>query len=333
MNRSGSGRDGRRITLDDVARAAGVSRATASRVVAGYGHASPATRARVDAAAARLGYAPDGAARALANGAGFRLVVAATGMTPDELEEWYVDRIVGSVATVCAPHGIGVSLHWLPLHAPGELRRLADDRSVRGVLLVNTTEQVLRAVPSELTGRIVSIGVGSRTVPSFDVDSAGSTTAIVDHLYAAGRRRIAMVSGPSWLPGAGRSVAAYRTAMLAAGLPARVVPSDFTAASASVAASTVLRRWPDTDALVASSDAIALGAITALRRQARDVPGDVAVTGFDDIPLAGMSHPALTTASHPVGRIAVDAATALIERRRVPPTTLHASELIRRDSA
>jgi DNA-binding LacI/PurR family transcriptional regulator len=78
---------------------------------------------------------------------------------------------------------------------------------------------------------------------------------------------------------------------------------------------------------------MALGAIALLRKRSFDVPGDVAVAGFDDIPFAALSTPALTTASHPVDRIATGAATAILERTRVPLTTLYATELIHRDSA
>jgi DNA-binding LacI/PurR family transcriptional regulator len=323
----------RRVTLNDVARAAGVSRATASRVIAGYGASSPAARARVGAAAARLGYTPDLAARALGGRAGFRLVVAVTGLTPSVLDDPYVDRLVSATATVCAQHGIGVSLQWLPLHAPGEVRRLGEDRGVHGVLVVDATDQVLREVPAALSGRIAAIGTGSRGVPSFGVDNADCTATMARHLHASGRRRVALVSGPSWLPCTRRSVDAYRETMRAAGLPVRVVPGDFTVAGGSAATLTALHRWPDTDAVLAGSDAMALGAIVMLRRHGRAVPGDVAVAGFDDVPFAALSTPALTTASHPVERIAADAATAVLDRRRIPPATVYTSDLIRRESA
>lgn len=322
-----------RATLDDVARAAGVSRATASRVIAGYGSSSPATRDRVQAAAAEIGYTPDMAARALVSGVGFRIVVAVTGPAPTVLDDWYIDRLVGSAAKVCARHGVGVALQWLPLQNPDAVRRLAEDRGVRGVLVANTTEQVLNAVPAALAGRIASIGVGRRGVPYFDVDNARATTAMVHHLYASGRRRIAMVPGPTWLACATQSTDAYRAALRAAGLPIRIVPGDFTAAGGSAAAVTVLHRWPDTDAILASSDNMALGIIAALRERGVTVPGDVAVTGFDDIPFARMSTPALTTMSHPVDRIAAGAAAALLEGSRAQPATVYASELILRNSA
>ena len=320
-----------RVTLDDVARAAGVSRATAARALGGYGACSPDARNRVTAVAARLAYTPNAAARALVNGAGFRLVVAVAGTTPGVLADPYVLRVIGSAAAVCGEHGIGVSARWLS--APDQLVALAADPSVRGVLVLNPTEQVLAAVPAESRGRFVAIGVGSPAVPSFDVDTADATAAMVRHLYAAGRRRIALVPGPSWLPCAGRSIRAYREVMIAAGQPVRVVPGDFSATSGAVATASALRRWPDTDALLATSDAMALGAVAALRRGGRQVPGDIAVAGFDDIEFAALATPTLTTASHPVETIATAAATAVLDGRRTPPVTTYPSTLIPRESA
>ncbi|MGK5740949.1 LacI family DNA-binding transcriptional regulator [Micromonospora sp. URMC 103] len=323
----------RPATLEDVARAAGVSRSTASRVIAGTGFASTEARDRVVRAVDRLGYVPNAAARALVHGAGVRLAVAVTGTTSAVLDDPYVDRVVAAAARVGTPHGLGVALHWLPRRAPQALRQLAFDRGVCGIVLVNTTEPVLDAVPRSLRGRVVSIGIGSAAVPSFDVDNGGGATAVLRHLYATGRRRIAMVTGPRWLRCAGRSVRAYRHLVRDAGLPVRLVRGDFTATRGRAAAREVLDRWPDTDAIFAASDPTALGVIAGLRRRGVRVPGDVAVAGFDDIPLAELSTPALTTASHPVGRIAAAAAQAVLDRRPHPPATFFPSALVPRDSA
>ncbi|TNH31657.1 LacI family transcriptional regulator [Micromonospora orduensis] len=323
----------RPATLDDVARLAGVSRSTASRVIAGTGFASPDARERVATAVHRLGYVPNPAARALVRGAGVRLVVAVIGNSAAVLDDPYVHRVVGSAARVCTPAGVGVALHWLPLGDPTGLDQLARDRSVCGVLLVNTTEELLDSVPRSLRGRVVSIGVGSPTVPSFDVDNAAGAGEVLRHLYDTGRRRIAMVTGPQWLPCSRRPVEAYRALMRQAGLPERVLPGDFSAASGRAAAGEALRRWPDVDAIYAISDETALGVIAALRDEGVRVPGDVAVAGFDDIPLAAMTDPSLTTASHPVGRIATAAATALLDGRPAAPVTLFPSALVARASA
>jgi DNA-binding LacI/PurR family transcriptional regulator len=300
------------VTIDDVALAAGVSRSTASRVLSGGGAASIRAVAQVHAAAERLGYVPNPLARALARGVGTRVVFAVSSVGPD-IHDAYLGRVMITAAEVCAPEGVGVSVQWLPLTEPTALHRLAADRSVRGVVLINTTEDVLAEVPRALYGRVASIGVGSQVVPSYDVDNGGAATAVMNHLHATGRRRIAMVAGPDWLPCVRRPLKAYHRVMRAAGLPARVVPGDFTAAAGRDAALEVLRRWPDTDAIFAICDATALGVISRLRELGRQVPGDVAVAGFDDIPFAELSSPSLTTATHPVARIAAAAVTAVLD--------------------
>ncbi|WP_433121679.1 substrate-binding domain-containing protein [Micromonospora sp. CA-246542] len=146
---------------------------------------------------------------------------------------------------------------------------------------------------------------------------------------------------PSDRHGDRSAVAAVRAAA-GAGVPppdARGRPAgagrvgDFTAARGREAAGEALRRWPDVDAIYAISDETALGVIAELREEGVRVPGDVAVAGFDDIPLAGMTAPALTTASHPVGRIAAAAAAAVLAGRPGAPVTLFPSDLVTRDSA
>ncbi|WP_341716111.1 LacI family DNA-binding transcriptional regulator [Micromonospora sp. FIMYZ51] len=322
----------RPATLDDVARVAGVSRSTASRVLAGNGFASPIARERVRTAADRLGYVPNPAARALVHGSGVRLLVAVAGTSPEVLDDSYVDQVVSAVARACAPHGLGVTLQWVPLDAPALLTRLTDDRAVAGLVLVNTTSALLDLVPRRLRRRTASIGIGSATVPSVDIDNASGTAALVRHLYASGRRRIVMVTGPRWLACADRSLQAYRRLLRDAGLPTREVVGDFTAARGRLAAREVLHRWPDTDAIVGISDATALGVIGQLRAERVRVPDDIAVTGFDDIPLASATD--LTTASHPVRQIATAAATMVLQRCPEPgSSTMFPSAPVLRESA
>jgi DNA-binding LacI/PurR family transcriptional regulator len=323
---------GRRATLEDVARVARVSTATASRVLSGRGPASRDARQRVASAAGELGYVPDAAARALATRSGTRIAVAVGGWSPHVLNDPYVGRVVAAAAEVAAAREVGVSLHWLPLHDPAELPRLAENRGIGGMIVLNPTRPVLDVVPKSMRGRIASIGVGSRDVPSFDVDNGTGTAGVVRHLLASGRRRVAMVSGPPWLPCAHRAVTAYRRAVGAAESPARLVPGDFTAARGEAAAAEIMTRWPDTDAVFALGDLTALGVLGALRGGGVHVPGDVAVAGFDDIAFASLSHPGLTTTTNPVEEIAAGAATAVLGSRPSSALTFYPSTLVLRES-
>jgi DNA-binding LacI/PurR family transcriptional regulator len=320
-------------TLDDVARAAGVSRATASRVVTGQGAASRQARDRVAAAVARLGYVPDAAARALASRSGTRLAIAVIGRTAAVLDDPYVGRVLTTAAHTAAEREVGVSLHWLPLHDPHSLARLADTRNLGGLLVVNPTQPALDTVPLALRGRVAAIGVGTRHVPSFDVDNGGGTEGVVRHLVNTGRRRIAMVTGPPWLPCGDRAVAAYRRVVHDIGGEPRVVPGDFTAARGAEAAVEVMTRWSDTDAVFALSDLTALGVLDGLHSLGVGVPSDVAVAGFDDIAFACLSRPALTTSTHPVEQIAAAAAQAVLDRHDTDTATFYPSTLVVRESA
>lgn len=323
----------RSATLDDVARAAGVSRATASRVVTGQGPASARARDRVAAAVAELGYVPDAAARALASRSGTRLAIAVIGHTAAVLDDPYVGRVLTTAAHIAAEREVGVSLHWLPLSAPVTLAGLADSRSLGGLVVVNPTRPALETVPRALRGRVAAIGVGARHVPSFDVDNRSGTDGVVRHLVSTGQRRIAMVTGPSWLPCGDRAVEAYQQVMAESGGETRVVPGDFTAARGALAATEIMARWPDTDAVFALSDLTALGVLDGLHALGVQVPADVAVAGFDDIAFACLSRPALTTSTHPVEEIAAAAATAVLDRCDADRATFFPSTLVVRESA
>jgi DNA-binding LacI/PurR family transcriptional regulator len=309
------------VKLDDVARMAHVSRATASRVLTGSAGTSPEARAAVHAAAERLGYQANPVARALAVGGRLtlsgrregRLVIAVVGASRAALRDPYVATAVAAAAEVAEEFGAGVGLEWLALGGSHGLRRLADDRSVRGVILINTVQELLAHIPPALVGRIVSVGIGAPDVPSVDVDNAGAAEATVTHLLACGRREIAMVTGPEWLPCVRRQTQRYVDVVTAAGLEPRTVTGDFSSAAGAVGMTEVLRRWPGTDAVFATCDATALGALAVLRRRGVNVPHDIAVAGFDDIPFAAQASPGLTTATHPVGQIVATAALSLLE--------------------
>ncbi|WP_219910848.1 LacI family DNA-binding transcriptional regulator [Saccharothrix carnea] len=311
-----------------MARRAGVSMATASRALSPRGSASDSTRLRVAAAASELGYTPNPAARALATRTGTRIAVVVGGHTAHVLNDPYVARVTAATASVAASREVGVSLHWLPLHDPAELGRLTESRDVGGIILVNPTEPALATVPRSARGRVAAIGIGSRIVPSFDVDNATGTTNVLEHLLVTGRRRIAMITGPAWLPCTRRALTAYQRATEAAGTPPRLIPGDFTATRGHHAATEILTRWPDTDAIFALGDLSALGALDALRTSGVNVPGDIAIAGFDDLPYATLSHPPLTTTTNPIESITTAAATTLLDRQTAPPLTLHPSTLI-----
>ena len=291
-------------TVDDVARLAQVSRATAARALAGSARVRSATRDGVLRAADELGYVAHASARALASGRGTRVLVAP--VTPHGVTRLepcqYLDRVVRTAAEVGTAEGVGVALQALPLDDERALAVLAADRDVAGVVLVNAHARLLTRVAQRLPGRAVSIGVGSAEVPLVDVDTQDSAAVLLTHVLAAGHRRVVLVPGPTRISCTSRLRTAYAETMDAAGLAPRMLPAPFTRTGGRAAGEALLRRWPDTDAVVASCDETALGVIEALTRHGRRVPDDVAVTGFDDLPHA--AYAGLTSATHPVEQIA-----------------------------
>jgi DNA-binding LacI/PurR family transcriptional regulator len=322
----------RAVTIFDVARLAGVSKSTASRVLTGASRVSAAAVEQVNRAAAELAYVRNPAALSLANHSGTRVVIGVVSPRRTLVVDEYLGRVVSSAAKVCAVERVGVGLQPLWLNDRDPLAALTNDPTVHGVVLVNTTHSLLEAVSGRLVGRVASIGVGSDVVPSVDVDCAAAARASTRHLVESGRRRIAMVTGPKWLPCIGNSVQAYIQTMRDAGFEPRTVVGDFTAFSGQVAAAEVLRRWPDVDAVIAICDATAIGVMAELRARHIDVPGDVAVAGFDDIPYAQFTQ--LTTATHPVEAIAEAATRAVLGGATSgAPDIKFPSELVLRQTA
>jgi DNA-binding LacI/PurR family transcriptional regulator len=324
--------NGRASTIYDVARMAGVSKSTASRVLTGDRRVSAEAVEQVSHAASALGYVPNPAALSMSTGKGTRLVISVVSPRARLVVDDYLARVVATAAKVCAPERIGVGLEALALDGPDPLDALARDPTVRGVVLVNTTDSVLRAVDHRLAGRIVSIGVGSALIPSVDVDNHTAAREITRRLVESGRRRIAMVSGPRWLPCVDRMVQGYGEVMREAGLPRRVVAGGFKAEDGRTATTGVLRRWPDVDAIFAVCDDTAMGVLAELRARHIGVPADVAVAGFDDIALAQFA--GLTTATHPVEAIAEAATRAVLKASATrPPDMYFPSQLVLRQTA
>jgi DNA-binding LacI/PurR family transcriptional regulator len=298
--------------LADVARRAGVSTATASRVLSGRGPSSAASRDAVRRAAAELGYVPHPVARRLASRSGTRVVLAVRDKRSDILRDPFVTRAAAAMAAATEPEGLGTALVRLPLNAAAELARLAADRSVAALVLAGHDRALLDTLPPALRGRTAAIGAGGSDIDSNDVDSATGVGALLLRLYRLGRRDIALIAGPRWLAASRAPLTAYTRLMRDAGLPVRVVHGDFTSSRGRSAAREILHRWPGTDAIATVSDATAVGVLQALSADGVRVPGDVAVTGFDNSPLAGAVHPGLSTATHPVELIAVSAVRAAL---------------------
>lgn len=280
-------------TIRDVAREAAVSVASVSRALNGHDSVGPAMRSRVQAAAAALGYVPHAGARNLS------LARAnAVGVVLPDLHGEFFSEILRGMDREASVRGLHLLLSNIHDGSGRSMEALATLRGrVDGLVLMAPhldTERLFAALPPGLPVVLVNCAANGRG-PELRVDNAGAAASMVEHLVASGRRRIVHIAGPQGNSEARERERGYRAAVAKAGLAARVLPGDFNEEAGVAAAETLLRVPDGVDAVFAANDMMAIGALSTLRRAGVDVPDDVAVAGFDDIPLARLISPALTT--------------------------------------
>ncbi|HEY2043510.1 MAG TPA: LacI family DNA-binding transcriptional regulator [Jatrophihabitans sp.] len=309
-------------TLEAVAARAGVSRATASRVLRGAANVSERARAAVLAAAEEVSYAPNRAARSLVTGrsdsVAFLVAESEDRMFSDP---FFLNMLRGAQAAVAERD---VQLVFTVASTESEHRRFvhyAAGGHVDGVLLLSLHDQDAlpqelesQGVPTVLSGRPFVAGEGLYYV---DSDNVGGAELATRHLIGTGRRRIATITGPQDMCAGQDRLAGYRSALTEAGLrPDDGVIRDgrFTAAGGYAAMAALLQADPTIDAVFAASDLTALGAMRAIEAAGRRVFDDIAVIGFDDIGEALLAHPPLTTVRQPIFELGRTMAERLLER-------------------
>ncbi|MFD8498909.1 LacI family DNA-binding transcriptional regulator [Amycolatopsis sp. NPDC059657] len=327
-------------TLADVARAAGVSTATASRVLNGFPKVSPEKRSQVESAIRALGYARQRAARAGGGRTGSIALVVCEEV-PRLFTDPYFPRIASGVGRELAAAGLQLVLLTAGAaeNYQAPLLRHLDGGHVDGALVVGMHARRpldfgWLGIPVVFGGRPVHEGQYSYV----DVDNRGGARLATQRLIDAGRRTVATIAGPQDMTAGVDRLHGYRQAMMRAGRHDQglVLFGDFGQASGEHAAAQLLERRPDVDAIFAASDLMAVGALCALRRAGRKVPGDVAVIGFDDLPIGRRTDPALTTVRQPVEEMGVRMTAdllAMIDGAVSPRCTVLETRLIPRDSA
>lgn len=298
-------------TIRDVARAAGVSIATVSRVFNGSGRVSEATQRVVEAAAVKLDYWPNAAARSLIGARAHTLGV----LLPDLYGEFFSDVIRGlDHAAAGAQHQILVASS----HANAD-EFLSAARSMRGRvdgLIAMASDHHSAAAIARITRYFTVVLLDPRTVvegcSAVSIANRDGAFTMVEHLLRLGHRRIAIIKGPAGTGDAEQRLRGYRMALRNAGIqprPSWEYDGDFSESSGYRAALEMLRRTPRPSALFAANDYMAIGAMSALRDAGIEVPQQLAVTGFDDIPISEYLSPPLTTVrvdAHELGARAVE---------------------------
>ena len=326
----------REPAMVDVARLAGVSHQTVSRVLNNHPNVRVETARRVRAAIAELGYRPNRAARALVTGRSQLLGVVALNTTlygPASLLTAF-ERAAGNAGFAVSVGSVG-SLDRQSISAVIE-RHL--DQRVAGIVAIAPVASAAEAMDG-LTAEVPLVtidGDPQRTTAGVTVDQAAGARAATQHLLDAGHRTVWHVSGPAdWFDSAGR-VSGWEATLRDAGAEVPpVLPADWSAASGYRVGQT-LARIPEVTAVFAANDHLALGILRALHERGLRVPDDISVVGFDDVPEAGYFIPPLTTVRPDFHAVAERALTLLLLQIEAgtPSAELHtlAPALVQRDS-
>lgn len=301
-------------TIKDVARAAGVSVATVSRALNGAENVLPHTRQRIVEIARELRYAPSGAARSLIT----RKTDTVGALLPDLHGEFFSELIRGidQAARARGLHLLLSSSHGDATEAAAALRAM--NGRVDGLIVMSPhadDDFLSQNLPPNLPAVLLNSGLQRPAQRVFAIDNYGGARAMTEHLGARGRRRIAFLGGPAANFEARERERGYR-----AGLPAGMAPwlleGDFSEAGGQRAAAQLLALpvADRPDAVFAANDIMAIGLLGTLVAAGVRVPEDIALAGFDDIPIARYVSPPLTTMHVPIADLGMDALGALADR-------------------
>jgi DNA-binding LacI/PurR family transcriptional regulator len=313
--------DARPPTIRDVARRAGVSTATVSRVLSGVGEARPATRSRVHAAAQALEYRPSGIARSLNLGS-----TGTLGLIVTDILNPFFPELVRSIEDAARARSLAVLLCNGQEDADREASYLdlLSQRRVDGIVVASGSlserhAQWLRSAPVPVV--LVNCRLADGSQPATLTDNRAAARLATEHLLGLGHRRLGHITGRPTDAATDDRLAGVRAAITAAGLPEdslAVAVGDGHTTGGERAMRELLDR-SRVSGIVCYNDLTAVGAIRAIRGRGLTVPADVSVVGFDDIDLAQLLDPPLTTVAQDtaaMGRWAVEHLAATIDARR-----------------
>ncbi|MBW8828417.1 MAG: LacI family DNA-binding transcriptional regulator [Burkholderiales bacterium] len=325
------------ITLEEVARLAGVSTSTVSRYLSGTHVVSEEKVAAIEGSIKRLNYRPNLVARGLATGR-----TMTVGVLTQEVSNSFFNEAVRGVEDVLASHNyeaIFVSGHWNKVEEERRLMSLVGRRVDGVILLLADLDDTLmdrhaQGVPMVFLGRQSA----STRVHSLGFDHYTGACEAVRHLIELGHRKIAFIAGAQDRLDAVERWRGYHDTLVAAGLPfdeRLVANGGYVETGGVTAMNTLLDRGLPFTAVFAANDDSAYGAMLAMYRRGMSVPDDMSIVGYDDLPHSSFSLPPLTSVRQPLrdlGREAASAVVALIEGHKPPRATVAKLELIVRES-
>lgn len=330
-------------TISDVARRAGVSAMTVSRVINGENNVRPATRAAVNAVIAELNYAPNRAAQSLAGANQIRIGLLYSNPSSAYLSEF----LVGGLDQASRGNVQLIVEKCEPDHHEGDVARRLVAGGIDGLILpppLCDSPEVMAALEETGTPAVaVATGRAADGLSAVSIDDYRAAHAMTLHIAALGHQRIGFILGNPNQTVSERRLAGYRDALAAAALPYDpdlVAPGLFTYRSGLDAAERLLDLPSPPTAIFASNDDMAAATVAVAHRRGLDVPGDLTVCGFDDTALATTIWPELTTIRQPItdmSRAAVDLLLEAVRRQRsgegsTPRQLLLDFTLVRRQS-
>lgn len=297
-------------TIRDVARRAQLSVATVSRALNGFDNVSEKAKEQVAQAVRELGYVPHAGARSLSLSR-----TNAIGVVLPDLHGEFFSEIVRGMDREASRRGYLLllsNLHGSPDQASLALRAMRG--RVDGLIVMAPqlgADDLDAALPRGLPSILINTRDGSGSRAAIHLDNAAGVRAVVDHLAALGRKQLVHVAGPEGNIDADERAAAFRAACADRHLDCEVLRGDFEQSSGERLVGELVRQGYRFDAVFAANDNMAIGALQALRSAGLNVPADVAVAGFDDIPLA--RHLGLTTVRVRIAELGERALTRLLD--------------------
>lgn len=315
-----------KLTLDEIGRLAGVSRATVSRVINNYPHIRPEIRQRVQKVIDETAFYPNAVARSLALSTTHILGLFVPNVVRFIFADPYLSALIPEISRACNVHDYTPALFLFHSQEDEQkqFRRILHSSMVDG-LIVTADRRDKEFMPQLIDKRLPFVLLGrpskfSDRITFIDSDNRGGAYAATQHLLKLGHKRIAIITN-SLNTAADDRTEGYRKALAEAGLkfyPELLAEGDFTEPSGFSAMQQLIPQRPD--AVFVVSDTMALGALRALNKAGINVPRDMAVVSFDDLPVAATSTPPLTTVRQPIGNGAL-AVSTLLEMIKTGDTT------------
>ncbi len=306
------------VTITDVARRAGVSMKTVSRVMNAEPHVRDAVREKVLRIARELRYRPKVSARSLAGSRSYQIGFVLSYPTP-----YFLYAQLGALKA-CQERGFHLVVEPVDLASPdlaSDMEAMTNGLAVDGIILLPPACDNALVLDALDLADVPYVRVAPATAPdrgaAIEVDDEDAARTITDHLLDLGHRRIAMIRGPAGHVASVRRLEGFRKALAARGLepePGLMQDGAFLYKSGLEAAEKLLSMAEPPTAIFACNDEMALGVLATAQARGLVIPRDLSVVGFDDIATAGMVWPGLTTMSQPMSDMGAAAASILIAR-------------------